>query len=78
MTTTQVIVAGAGPVGTMAAYRLASMGIDVLLVEAGPDCARDLRASTFHPPTLEMLDEVGMAEALIEKGLSRPAGLMRH
>lgn len=72
MITTQVIVAGAGPVGTVAAYRLASMGIDVLLVEAGRDCAIDLRASTFHPPTLEMLDELGMAETLIEKGLKAP------
>lgn len=72
MTNPQVIVAGAGPVGTVAAYRLASMGIDVLLVEAGPDCALDLRASTFHPPTLEMLDEIGMAETLIEKGLKAP------
>ncbi len=68
----QVIVAGAGPVGTVAAYRLASMGIDVLLVEAGPDCALDLRASTFHPPTLEMLDELGMADKLIERGLKAP------
>ncbi|TXS91965.1 FAD-dependent monooxygenase [Parahaliea maris] len=68
----QVIVAGAGPVGTVAAYRLASMGIDVLLVEAGNDCAIDLRASTFHPPTLEMLDELGMADTLIEKGLKAP------
>jgi 3-(3-hydroxy-phenyl)propionate hydroxylase len=72
MISTQVIVAGAGPVGTVAAYRLASMGIDVLLVEAGRDCARDLRASTFHPPTLEMLDELGMANTLIEKGLKAP------
>lgn len=72
MSNPQVIVAGAGPVGTVAAYRLASMGIDVLLVEAGPDCARDLRASTFHPPTLEMLDEIGMAETLIDRGLKAP------
>jgi 3-(3-hydroxy-phenyl)propionate hydroxylase len=72
MSNPQVIVAGAGPVGTVAAYRLASMGIDVLLVEAGPDCARDLRASTFHPPTLEMLDEIGLAATLIEKGLKAP------
>ncbi len=72
MTNPQVIVAGAGPVGTVAAYRLASMGIDVLLVEAGPDCAEDLRASTFHPPTLEMLDEIGLADTLIEKGLKAP------
>jgi len=69
---TQVIVAGAGPVGTVAAYRLAQLGFDVLLCEAGPDCAQDLRASTFHPPTLEMLDELGMAEAIIGKGLKAP------
>lgn len=68
----QVIVAGAGPVGTFAAYYLASKGIDVMLCEAGPDCATDLRASTFHPPTLEMLSELGLAEELIEKGLIAP------
>lgn len=69
---TQVIVAGAGPVGTVAAYRLAQLGFDVMLCEAGPNCAHDLRASTFHPPTLEMLDELGMAEAIIERGLKAP------
>lgn len=68
----QVIVAGAGPVGTFAAYYLAKKGIDVLLVEAGDDCAQDLRASTFHPPTLEMLDELGLAQELIERGLQAP------
>ncbi|MFT7506222.1 MAG: 3-(3-hydroxy-phenyl)propionate hydroxylase [Gammaproteobacteria bacterium] len=72
MTRTQVIVAGAGPVGTMAAYRLAQQGYDVILCEAGPNCAQDLRASTFHPPTLEMLDELGMADTIIEHGLKAP------
>lgn len=72
MKSTQVIVAGAGPVGTVTAYRLASMGFDVILCEAGADCAVDLRASTFHPPTLEMLDELGMADELIERGLKAP------
>jgi 3-(3-hydroxy-phenyl)propionate hydroxylase len=72
MTRTQVIVAGAGPVGTMAAYRLAQQGYDVILCEAGPNCAQDLRASTFHPPTLEMLDELGMADTIIKHGLKAP------
>lgn len=72
MEQTQVIVAGAGPVGTLAAYYLASKGIEVMLCEAGPNCARDLRASTFHPPTLEMLDKLWLAEELIEKGLKAP------
>lgn len=69
---TDVIVAGAGPVGTVAAYYLANKGFKVTLCEAGADCAQDLRASTFHPPTLEMLDELGVAESLIDKGLKAP------
>ncbi len=69
---TQVAIAGAGPVGTVAAYLLASQGIDVVLLEAGRDCALDLRASTFHPPTLEMLDQLDVTSRLIEMGLKAP------
>lgn len=69
---TKVAIAGAGPVGTVAAYLLAAQGIDVVLLEAGGDCALDLRASTFHPPTLEMLDELDITGRLIERGLKAP------
>ena len=69
---TQVVVAGAGPVGTVVAYLLAEQGIDVVLLEERSDCALDLRASTFHPPTLEMLDQLGITEKLIAKGLKAP------
>ena len=72
MQQTEVIIAGAGPVGTVAALYLANQGVKVTLCEAGADCAQDLRASTFHPPTLEMLHEMGMAAPLIEKGLIAP------
>lgn len=69
---TNVVIVGAGPVGCIAAYYLARHGIDVVLAEQGPNCAQDLRASTFHPPTLEMLDTLGLAEPLIKKGLKAP------
>ncbi|PEQ11376.1 monooxygenase [Novosphingobium sp. PC22D] len=69
---TQVVVAGAGPVGSVAAAYLAQHGVDVVLCETGFDCAQDLRASTFHPPTLEMLDELGVTDKLIEMGLKAP------
>ena len=69
---TQVAIAGAGPVGAVTAYLLARQGIDVVLLETGGDCAMDLRASTFHPPTLEMLDTLGITERLIERGLKAP------
>lgn len=68
----QVVVAGAGPVGTVMATLLARAGIDVVLLEAGDDCAQDLRASTFHPPTLEMLDAIDITPTLLAKGLRAP------
>ena len=68
----QVLIAGAGPVGTVMATLLAKAGIDVIVIEANPDCAQDMRASTFHPPTLEMLDEIGVTAMLIERGLKAP------
>ena len=72
MRATDVVIIGAGPVGCIAAYYLSQHGVNVVLAEQGPDCAQDLRASTFHPPTLEMLDTLGLAEPLIEKGLKAP------
>lgn len=66
------IVSGSGPVGSVAAYRLAQQGFKVIICEANPNCAQDLRASTFHPPTLEMLDELGVAGSIIEYGLKAP------
>ena len=68
----QVIIAGAGPVGTVAATRLARQGIDVILLEALPTSAKDLRASTWHPPTLEMMAELGVADRMVEHGLICP------
>lgn len=68
----QVIIAGAGPVGTFAAYFLAQSGIDVIVLESAASCMEDMRASTFHPPTLEMMDDIGIAQDLIDQGLKAP------
>ncbi len=72
MLSADVLVVGAGPVGTVAALALAQQGLKVIICEAGADCALDLRASTFHPPTLEMLDELGVANDIIDYGLKAP------
>lgn len=68
----RVVVAGAGPVGSFAAYLLAQAGYEVIVLEAAATCLEDMRASTFHPPTLEMMDEIGIASDLIERGLKAP------
>ncbi|MEJ6009802.1 NAD(P)/FAD-dependent oxidoreductase [Novosphingobium aquae] len=68
----QVAIVGAGPVGTVVATLLAQAGYDVVVLEAGENCAQDLRASTFHPPTLEMLDQIGITPMLLDRGLKAP------
>ncbi|MCZ6524675.1 MAG: FAD-dependent monooxygenase [Alphaproteobacteria bacterium] len=68
----RVVIAGAGPVGLVAALALAQHDIPVTVCEAEPELATDLRASTFHPPTLDMLDRFGVSEKLIAQGLIAP------
>lgn len=64
-----VIVVGGGPVGTTAALTLAQGGLRVIVLEGRAATSLEARATTFHPPTLEMLDELGLAEGLIEQGI---------
>ncbi len=63
------IVVGAGPVGCVASAMLATGGIRVTLLEAAPELPRELRASTFHPATLDLLDPLGVVEEMISRGL---------
>ncbi len=67
-----VAIAGAGPAGVVAAVHLAQAGVRVLLLEAASAPAQDLRASTFHPPTLEYLASLGLSQALHAAGLRAP------
>jgi 3-(3-hydroxy-phenyl)propionate hydroxylase len=64
-----VVVAGAGPVGLVSALLLAKQGVEVTVLESAPDLNRDLRASTFHPPTLDMLAPLGLTDDLVAQGL---------
>ena len=67
-----VVITGAGPVGCVSALILAKAGIHVTLLEAESDLPLDMRASTFHPPTLDMLDELGVVQEIIKQGLITP------
>jgi 3-(3-hydroxy-phenyl)propionate hydroxylase len=65
----KVLIAGAGPVGLTAAFYLARAGIPVAVFERNPGLAEDLRASTWHPPTLDMMGELGLVDEMIADGL---------
>ena len=63
MIDTEVIVAGAGPVGLVAAVVLAQAGVQVTLLEKREQLNQASKASTFHPPTLAILDRLDREQA---------------
>ena len=72
MSEERVLIAGAGPVGLVAAAHLARAGVPVTVFEQGVTLSEESRASTFHPPTLDMLHALGAAEPLLAQGLKAP------
>jgi len=64
-----VVIAGAGPTGLMCALALRRQGIPVALFEAEPALTHDLRAGSFHPPTLEMMAPYGITDRMLETGI---------
>ncbi len=48
----------------MLALLLARRGVPVTLLEAHQDFDREFRGDTVHPSTLEILNEIGLAERL--------------
>ncbi len=67
-----VLVVGTGPVGCVTALILSKAGVPVTILEAEDDLIMDMRGSTFHPPTLDMLDDLGVTPQMIEQGLITP------
>jgi len=73
----RVIIVGAGPVGLTAALALHRRGIPTTLLAAEPEVVMELRGSTFHPPTLDLLDEFDLVPRMIEVGLKAPTWQFR-
>jgi 3-(3-hydroxy-phenyl)propionate hydroxylase len=73
----RVLIAGGGPVGSTAALLLARAGVPVTLIEREHGVVLDYRASTFHPPTLDLLEESGISAALLAMGLIAPTVQIR-
>jgi len=57
-------IVGAGPAGAMLSLLLARAGVPVTLLEARRDFEREFRGDTIHPSTLEVLQQIGLAEPL--------------
>ena len=72
--TTSCCIVGGGPAGAMLGLLLARRGVPVTLLEMHKDFDRDFRGDTVHPSILEVLDQIGLAEKLLETPHSKITG----
>ena len=65
------VVVGGGPAGMVLGLLLARAGVEVQVLEKHADFLRDFRGDTVHPSTLELIDELGLAERFARLPYSR-------
>ncbi len=89
MTDAAVVVVGAGPVGLMAAHVLGRNGVETIILErrkprpgqtacAHPASSGDLRSRAIGimPPSLELLDGIGLAQEFVAAGVHAATGVV--
>src|SRR5436190_3561079 len=65
-TRTGCCIVGGGPAGMVLGLLLARRGVDVTVMEQHADFDRDFRGDTVHPSTVRVLDEIGLADRLMQ------------
>jgi 2-polyprenyl-6-methoxyphenol hydroxylase-like FAD-dependent oxidoreductase len=62
-----LLIVGGGPAGMMAGYLFARAGVRTCVLEKHHDFLRDFRGDTVHPSTLDLFDELGLLDRLLEQ-----------
>lgn len=62
----EVLIVGGGPVGLVTALLLARAGIEVMVWEGRQEEPSGTRAIGIHPPSLDLFDELGVLDAVME------------
>lgn len=72
-----VLVVGAGPVGSFLTALLLQAGLDAVAVDAREAASGHSRAIGIHPPSLRHLGGIGVAEPLLRAGVQIRRGVAR-
>ena len=65
----RILIVGGGPVGLFSAIRLVGFGIPITLIDKSRQVSDDIRASTIHPPSLEMMEPYGITDEILKTGI---------
>ncbi|MBK6534267.1 MAG: FAD-dependent monooxygenase [Deltaproteobacteria bacterium] len=68
MTDVDVLIVGAGPTGLVAAIDARRHGLSVRIVEQSPQRSPHSRALVLHSRSLEVLDDLGCVEPVLQAG----------
>jgi 2-polyprenyl-6-methoxyphenol hydroxylase-like FAD-dependent oxidoreductase len=69
-----VVISGGGPVGLLLGCLLAKKSLDVRVLEASDEGARDSRAIGIHPPGLGCLEPLGVVDEFVKRGVQVQRG----
>ena len=76
--TTEVLIAGGGPTGLVASMVLRLAGREVLALDKQAEGANDSRAAAIHAHTMEILQQLGVADTLVSDGVVVPYFTFRN
>jgi 2-polyprenyl-6-methoxyphenol hydroxylase-like FAD-dependent oxidoreductase len=74
----RVLIVGAGPTGLVLALRLARHGVPVRVVDRADGPGETSRAMAVHARTLELYDQLGVADEVVRRGIKTEALVMRR
>ncbi|QFU93640.1 FAD-dependent monooxygenase [Amycolatopsis sp. YIM 10] len=74
----RVLIAGAGPTGLTLAVDLARRGVDVRVVDKAAEFFAGSRGDGLQPRTLEVFDDLGVLEAVLDAGITMPPPIRAH
>ncbi len=70
-----VVIVGGGPVGLFLAARLAQLGVEATVLERKSEPRTDSRSIGIHPPSLELLAQLGVTSKVVGEGVAVRRGI---